>query len=209
MHIDSRRHDPFRAKCRDMERSILAAKRSGKMKARVGKRAANSSERVRMQAILRTAVKNADNASCDEAPCACTLCVGAHEFVVPTTWRFQERRSFQKPRLYTFVMSVQRDRRAADHVKPLLRWFVMNMRGKDAAAVNRFAALAFSKSLSGRHARLHAIMYFGFWNQDSDRPKRFIGWDELTEPDPWGDNFWGKRYSLNSNTPAQLDVLDS
>ena len=206
MHVKSRRHDPFRSKCRDMERSILAAKRGGKVQARIGKRAANSSERVRMQALLRTMTKELNDSRCDEVPCSCTICRGFHEVVAPTIWIVQFH--LQGKYLREWIESVQSERRRADHVRPLIRWFVMNIRCKDETAVNRFADLAFSRSLSGRHARVHALWFFGHWGEDHNRPKFFAGWDELTKPDFWGRNGWTMTFAPPRAKSQVIEIVD-
>jgi hypothetical protein len=192
VHVKSRRVDPFGAKCRDMERKILAAKRPGKVRARKEKRRANSSERVRMNHLLSEAKHLGGGVGC-EHQCTCVVCLGLMEFVAPTTFKH-----------WTFEYSIKRARQGDDHDEPILRWFVMHLRDNDADTVNRFADVAFSDSVSGRHARFHAIMIFGRWN-GFDYPKEFLGWSELMSDD-WMRKRWGGAYGLGNAGQSPDDL---
>ena len=126
MHVKSRRVDPFGAKCRDMERKILAAKRPGKVRARKEKRRVNSSERVRMNHLLTEARNLRGGLDCPDE-CSCAVCGGSLDFVESTTWRrLAAHESGLIRQTYTF--SIKRIRRGDDHVNPILRWFVMHLR---------------------------------------------------------------------------------
>ena len=124
------------------------------------------------------------------------------EFVKPTTWRrLAVHEEFIRK---TYTASIKRFRRGNDHVEPILRWFIMHMRDNDANAVNRFADAAFTDSLSGRHARLHAIMIFGRWN-GFDYPKEFLGWEELMN-DNLARKYWGRSYGLGKAGQSPDDL---